>query len=85
MQQAGNEGGQTYLADIIAVHRSVSTVLATVVVGGFGSPTAVDLSDLGYTVDAGATEILILPQSNSPTGSGFFAVDDITILGTFHP
>ncbi len=85
MWQAGNEFGTSYLADIIAVQGSASTALGTVSVGGWGAPTEVILNELSYTFDAGPMQILILPQVSSPTGSGYLAVDDINIVGTFHP
>jgi len=85
MQQAGNEGGLTYLAEIIAVQGKSSTVLGMVVIGGTGSPNVVSLSGLSYTVAEGPVQILILPLSPSPTGSGFLAVDDIGIMGRWNP
>jgi len=85
MDWQGNEGGQFYLADIIAVQGGVSTVLGTASVGGYGTPTLVSLGGLSYNVGEGPMQILILPQDSSPTGSGYLAIDDINILGTFHP
>jgi hypothetical protein len=84
MQQAGNEVGQYYAADIIAVQGKLSTVLGTVLVGGLGSPTVVSLSGLSYSVAEGPMQILIVPQVPSPTGSGFLAVDDINIMGRWN-
>jgi len=85
MQQAGNEVGQYYWADIIAVQGNASTVLGAVLVGGTGSPNVVSLSGLSYTVAEGPMQVLILPRVPSPTGSGYLAVDDINIMGRWNP
>lgn len=70
-----------YSVDIVAVQGSSSAVLGTIAVSG-GFPDVQSLSGLNHNFAAGVAQILILPQVTSPTGSGYFAVDDINIEGT---
>ena len=82
MQQQAND--PQYPVDIVAVQGNASTVLGTVWVGGSGFGI-VNLSGLSHIFAAGPAQILILPQVPSPTGSGYLAVDDVTLTGKWNP